>query len=319
MQNLLPLGALALVSPLALAQDQESFRPFVERPGMLEFSGVLCARPLQLEQALERGLTRAQAEALYQDALALLEGLSVQRRVEATDEYLIDLGPGATENEVASQLLRTGAFQYVEPDWICYPVDCPNDNQFSGQWQHVNMESCAGWDLETGDPNVVVAICDTGIQVGHPDLQLHRREGFNAPSNTWENSGGDISPVHPHGTMVTGCAAANGDNGIGVAGVGWNLGHRMMRVTDDPGGGASLSNLTNAARTAIEAGDKVANVSYSGVASGSVETTGAYIRSLGSLLVWSGGNSSENHQFSRDDSVIIVGASDSSDNKTSWS
>ena len=319
MQNLLPLGALALVSGLASAQDKESFQPFVERPGELEFSGVLCARPLQLQEALEQGLSRAQAEARYQEALALLEGLSIDRWVEATDEYLIQLGPGARENDVARQLLGSGAFQYVEPDWICYPVDCPNDSQFGGQWQHVNMESCDGWDLETGDPNIVVAICDTGIQVGHPDLQLHRREGYNAPSQTWENSGGDITPVHPHGTMVTGCAAANGDNGIGVAGVGWNLGHRMMRVTNDSGGGASLSNLTNAARTAVEAGDKVSNVSYSGVASGSVQTTGDYIRSLGSLLVWSGGNSSENHQFSRDDSVIIVGASDSSDNKTSWS
>ena len=43
-----------------------------------------------------------------------------------------------------------------------------------------------------------------------------------------------------------------------------------MRVTDSTGGGASLSNLTRAARTAAEVGDKVASVSYSGVTSGSV-------------------------------------------------
>lgn len=305
----------------AIDPNADAFEPFVEEPGLLEFSGVLCARPVQISDALARGLDEAKAQDLHDEALSHLLGFEVSTFIEATDEYLITLGPGASENEAARGLMATGAFEYVEPDWICYPVACPNDSGFSSQWHHQSgiMESCDGWDLETGDPSVVVAICDTGVLTSHEDLQLHRVEGFNAPTNTWENSGGDISPVASHGTMCTGSAAANGNNGIGVSGIGWNLGHRMCRVTDSSNGSASLSNLTLGARTGVEAGDKVASVSYSGVQSGSVESTGAYIRSLGSLLVWAAGNSSQNMTGNRDDSVIVVGATSSNDARSSFS
>ncbi len=319
MRSVLLLGLLSLAAVPGAAQDPADFQPYAERPGQLEFSGRLCARPLQLEEALARGLGADGAAALREAALRQLEAYPLYRRVEATDEFLIEVGEAGGENLVAERLLASGAFEYVEPDWICYPVGCPNDSQFGQQWQHTVMESCAGWDVEIGDPNVVVAICDTGIETGHPDLQLHRREAFNAVTATWESNGGQITPVHPHGTNTTGCAAANGNNGQGVAGVCWNVGHRMMRVSDDSSGSSAISTLTLAARTAAEAGDKVANVSYSGVASATVDSTGAYVRSLGALLVWSGGNSSENHTFSRDDNVLIVGASNPSDAKTSWS
>ncbi|MAE45721.1 MAG: hypothetical protein CMJ86_02405 [Planctomycetes bacterium] len=325
MRSFIPVLALAatVFSPSLLAQDndRDGFEPFVEQPGLLEFSGVLCARPVQAADALARGLDQAQARDLRDEALSHLLTFEVNTYVDATDEFLITLGPGTRENDAARALMATGAFEYVEPDWICYPVACPNDSQFNSQWHHQSniMESCDGWDLETGDPSVVIAICDTGVLTSHEDLQLHREEGFHAPSNTWENSGGDISPIASHGTMCTGSAAGNGNNGIGISGVGWNLGHRMMRVTDDPGGGASLSNLTLAARTGAEAGDRVSSVSYSGVQSGSVESTGAYIRSLGSLLIWAAGNSNQSMSGNRDDSVIVVGATSSNDLRSSFS
>ena len=72
--------------------------------------------------------------------------------------------------------------------------------------------------------------------------------------------------------------------------VGWNLGHRILKVSNDSSGGSSISILTHAARTSIDAGDKVASVSYSGVQSSGVDTTGGYIRQHGGLLVWAAGN-----------------------------
>ena len=59
-------------------------------------------------------------------------------------------------------------------------------------------------------------------------------------------------------------AAANGDNSVGVSGIGWNLSHRMMRVSNQSTGSAAVSTLQHAARTSIEAGDNIASVSYSG-------------------------------------------------------
>jgi len=323
LSRLIP-AALLVVAPLAHAQESSNTQAFVnfeEVEGQLEFSGVLCARPLQLAGAAERGQTLDEVRQLQRIARRALEAYELKEYVAATDEYLFLVPAGSTETRVANDLLGTGAFQYVEPDWTVYPIACPNDSQFNQQWHHQSnrMASCAAWDLETGDPAIIVAICDTGILLSHADLQLHRQEGYHAPSDTWESQGGPIADINGHGTLCVGTSAANGDNGIGVSGVGWNLGHRTMRVTDSSNGGASLSNLTRAARAAAEVGDKVASVSYSGVTSGSVNSTGTYVRSLGALLVWAAGNSADVMNGNRDDDVIVVGATNSSDTLASFS
>jgi subtilisin family serine protease len=87
----------------------------------------------------------------------------------------------------------------------------------------------------------------------------------------------------------------------------------MMRVTDLATGSASLSNLTTAARVAVDRGDKVASVSYSGVNSATVFSTGTYVRSKGSMLVWAAGNDGLVMTGNRNDDVLIVGASDQND------
>ncbi|MBM3991637.1 MAG: hypothetical protein FJ298_11600 [Planctomycetes bacterium] len=308
------LSGPVLVAP-AFAQE------FVEVPGEMEFSGVMIARPLQPEEASGRGLDRFAQRRLTEVALRTLAGLRVRNYFPEVDEYLVEVPAGDNENSLSQRLMATGAFQYVHPDWTVYPIACPNDSGFATQWHHNTnrMESCSAWNIETGSPTVVVAICDTGVRTSHADLQLHRRTGYNVTAALWENQGGAISDVNGHGTNCTGSAAGNGNNSIGISGVGWNLGHRMMRVTDSSTGSASLSKLTTAARVAADAGDRVASVSYSGVNSSSVFTTGTYVRSRNALLVWAAGNSNVVLSGNRNDDVIVVGASDQNDAKASFS
>ncbi len=286
-----------------------------------EFSGRLIVRPIQADKWRAAGLSVQQTQQRLSSAIEAVNQYAIVKYVRPTDEYIILVPNGQTENDVANALLATSNFQYAEPDWILYPLGCPNDSRFSSQWHHTNMNSCAGWDIATGSPSVSVGICDTGIRTTHEDFQLHRLEGYNAVDRLWENQGGNIGAVHPHGTMTTGCAAANGNNGVGIAGVGWNLGHRMLRVSNSGTGSSSSSTLQHAARTAVENGNKVASVSYSGVDSSSNLTTASYIRSLGGLLVWAAGNDGRNLTFgNRDnDDLIVVGATDINDNKASFS
>ena len=63
--------------------------------------------------------------------------------------------------------------------------------------------------------------------------------------------------------------------------MGWNLKHRPIRVSNGPGGGATLGNLLHAALTGVGAGDKVVSVSYSGVNSDTVRTTATQVKELG--------------------------------------
>jgi subtilisin family serine protease len=296
---------------------------FVEIPRKQEFRGVLTARPVKPETAKARGLSERQARERSQQALLSVSEYEIENYFGEVDEFLIKVPKGLTENDVAARLMATGNFEYVEPDWLVYPIGCPNDTSFSLQWHHAanRLDSCAAWDLETGDASVTVAICDTGIRTTHQDLLLNRKPGFNVATGVAiaESAGGAINDINGHGTNCTGSAAGNGNNGLGIAGVGWSLSHRMIRVTNSTDGSASISNLTLAARTAADAGDRVASVSYSGVNSSSVFSTGTYVRSKGAMLVWAAGNSNVSLSGNRNDNVLVVGATDQNDARASFS
>ncbi|HZW10267.1 MAG TPA: S8 family serine peptidase [Phycisphaerales bacterium] len=285
--------------------------------GSMELSGQMIAKPVQPNG--ERAL-----QAAHDSAVEMLHlEYEVLFREDLVDHYIFKVPQGATEQEVINRLAATGLFEFVEPDWILYPIGCPNDSRFSSQWHHgsTKMQSCDAWGLHQGNSSVTVGICDTGVQTNHPDLLLNREEGYNAVDRRWESQGGQIGPVHSHGTQTTGCAAANGNNGTGVSGAGWNLSHRMLRVSNSSSGSANLSTLTHAALTSIQNGDKVANVSYSGVNSSSVRSTATQIKNLGGLLTWSAGNDGAYLNWgNRDnDDVIVVGSTTSSDNKSNFS
>ncbi len=315
--------ACALISPSSAQVQQNSAPLFEEVSGEREFSGWMIARPVQPADMVNKGMTQAEADTLHALGHGVMGGYAVRDFVSVTDEYIFALPEGRDENAMARELMATGAFQYVEPDWILYPIATPNDGLLSYQWHHnANiMDSFGGWDIHTGNPSTVVAYCDTGVMTDHEDLLANRVEGYNAVDQQWESNGGNIGPVHYHGTSVTGCGSANGNNGVGVSGVGWNLGHRMMRVSNDSGGGAYNSTLNHAARTAIEQGDKVASVSYSGPDSSTNLTSATYIKSIGGLLFWAAGNDSRNLTYgNRDnDDIMIIGATTDTDARASFS
>jgi subtilisin family serine protease len=315
-------GSLAAVEDSSVT-ERSADKKFVEKTGTREFSGRLIVRPHQYKAWKAKGLSHQESVDRVAKARQIIETKKVIKRAWQTDEYIVRVPEGETEATVSNALMATGLFQYAEPDWIVYPIGNPNDPVFGNQWHHApdRMQSADGWDIHTGNASVSVGICDTGILTTHEDLLLHRIEGYNAVDQKWESEGGDISPVHPHGTQTTGCAVANGNNGIGVVGVGWNLGHRMLRVSNSSDGGAYISTLQHAARMAVESGDRVASVSYSGVDTSSNLSTAEYIKSIGGLLVWAAGNDGRNLTYGNSDSddIIVVGATNSSDTLADFS
>ena len=330
MKSLSPRWLMAGVTVLALsnlalspAQTRSNQTEFEAVAGQKEFTGQMIARPMPAKWLAAEGLSQAEIESARAEAVSEMANYSVIEHVSQTDEYVFYVPAGMNENEVARALIETGNFQYAEPNWMLYPLACPNDPGLGNQWHHDanRMQSCDAWGLHTGTPSVAVGICDTGIRTTHEDFQLHRLEGYNAVDRLWENSGGNIGAVHPHGTMTTGCAAANGNNNKGVSGVGWDLSHRMLRVSNSSGGGAFLDDLNHAARTSVENGDRVASVSYSGVDTSANLTTATYIKSIGGLMVWAAGNDGRTLTFgNRDnDDLIVAGATTPGDGLASFS
>ena len=75
------------------------------------------------------------------------------------------------------------------------------------------------WALTRGDPSVIIAVIDTGIDLDHPDLnnQLYPRG-----EEDWNFSSGfrlDPADTTGHGTNVAGLACAEADNEHGIAGL----------------------------------------------------------------------------------------------------
>ncbi|MFT7516735.1 MAG: thermitase [Myxococcota bacterium] len=300
------LSSILLASPQS-ALDSTDVAQFVEQAGVREFTGRLIVRPLQNESA-------------QLQASNLLSSYGLIEYVDATNEYVVVVPEGENENNLSQMLMATGFIQYAEPDYMLYPVNTvPNDPSFSSQWQHSKMRSAEAWDFGTGDGVFIASTVDTGVDLNHPDLQGNLVSGYNSADNQAQSNGGQVGDVNGHGTMTLGCVGAIGNNGIGVVGMAWNIKLMPVRCTNSSGGGAYLSDLTDGARWASDNGARAISVSYSGGESSSVNSTGAYIRGQNGLMSWATGNYGNQVNGSDHASVTMVGATNSSDNRTSWS
>ena len=169
-----------------------------------------------------------------------------------------------------------------------------NDARFADQW-HLSRQNDdvpgtgqifadLAWDTTLGDPSVVVAVFDSGIDVDHPDLTGNMLPGFDSAGSSFGSSppndtdarpecsatfdGRDVTSTCPnqtpyresHGTSVAGVIAAVGDNGIGVAGVCPRCSILPVRLLGDEA--ASGLSIAAAFITAIDMGAWVINNSW---------------------------------------------------------
>jgi hypothetical protein len=312
-------GLLLLGS--AVGQQAENSAPtWVETPGVTTFTGRLIVRPLQVQDLMNQGYSRAEALEINRNATRRAHQWGIKEYVPETDETVLIIPEGHDENTLTEWLMATGDYQYVEPDWLCALTDqTPDDPGFGNQWQHSKMKSEKAWDFGFGSDTFIACTVDTGVDLDHPDLQDNLINGFNSASDRAQANGGDVSDINGHGTATLGCVGAIGNNGTGVVGMAWDIQLMPVRCTNRTDGSAALSDLTQGARWASDNGARSVSVSYSGGTSSSVQTAGAHLKGEGSLLCWSAGNGGNRVSGSNHADVIIVSATNQSDNVTSWS
>ncbi|MFI6676106.1 S8 family serine peptidase [Kribbella sp. NPDC050470] len=113
------------------------------------------------------------------------------------------------------------------------------------------------WDVSKSTGSQVVAVLDTGVDAGHPDLVGRLVPGYNAVSSTRPNPVDD----NGHGTMTLGIIAASANNGIGVAGVGWSAKAMPVKVAGADGVADDI-NIVEGIDWAVANGAKVLNMSF---------------------------------------------------------
>jgi len=154
-----------------------------------------------------------------------------------TQEYLLGVqGPNAEAVfKAVNELNEIDWIEWAAPNIAFNPKPCgqimPNDEYFSMQWHlhntgqlvgttNVDINAPEAWEITTGDPNIVVAVLDTGVDTSHPDLVNNLVPGYDFRDNDDlpDPVGGQASA---HGTNCAGLIAAEGNNSIGVVGVTW--------------------------------------------------------------------------------------------------
>jgi hypothetical protein len=141
---------------------------------------------------------------------------------------------------VAALRERYGADLEVLPNHVYRVAQAVND-PFYKPYQAAVMEAVhapRAWarfpGQAPGSPDVVVAVLDTGVDDGHPDLagSLVQVPG---DGDSDADAFGDTVDRNGHGTASAGIIAAQGDNGIGIAGVAWGSRVLPLKCFDDDG------------------------------------------------------------------------------------
>src|SRR5207253_5651876 len=129
---------------------------------------------------------------------------------------------------------------YAEPNYRIRLFVTPNDPLTDALWGLEKINASQAWDQSTGDPGIVVATIDTGLDPTHPDLAANvwTNPGEIPGNNIDDDHNGFVDDVHGfnfvsnngnprddfgHGTHVAGTIGAVGNNGTGVAGINWNV------------------------------------------------------------------------------------------------
>ncbi|WP_088290439.1 S8 family serine peptidase [Kineosporia sp. A_224] len=191
------------------------------------------------------------------------------------------------------------------------PLVTPTDTDFATQ-QKTYLTSIAaptGWDYGLGSASVKIAVVDTGVDVGHPDLVGKVVDQYDTVTDTT-----DVTDGVGHGTFVAGVAAAATNNAKGIAGVGFNSSIVAVKVADADGFMSDVD-VAEGIRKAADLGAKVINLSLGSSSSDTATSSAvAYAQSQGALVVAAAGNSGQegNPKFypAAYPGVLSVGATD---------
>lgn len=233
----------------------------------------------------------------------------------------IKVPAGKTAERMVELYNREPDVEYAELNYYAYALFVPDDALYSLQWHlynddygGINVESA--WDITTGEPNVVIAVLDTGAAYEYfrnfqlaPDLVDTRfvagYDFFNRDEHPNDDDG--------HGTHITGTIAQSTNNNLGAAGVAFDCTIMPVKVLSRRGVGDYVD-ISDGVYFAADNGAVIINMSLGGVSdSTTLRDAVAYAYGKGVTIICAAGNDYEYgnpliYPAAYDDYCIAVGA-----------
>lgn len=251
--------------------------------------------------------------------------------------YKVNLPDGVDPVEISKRWEENPFVEWAEPNYI-YRIDTkPNDKAFSLQWALSRICAPDAWSIETGDPDVTIAVIDTGIDYDHPDLEsniwTNPREDLDGIDNDgngyvddihgWDFVENDNDPFddNGHGTHCAGIIGAVGNNGIGISGLCWRCKIMPIKCFNSLGYGDAL-NISRGIRYAVDNGADVISMSWgSTIPSNLIRDAIEEAHERGVILVAAAGNYNSTMKVypAAYKDVIAVAATDKNDKRANFS
>lgn len=163
--------------------------------------------------------------------------------------------------DIIKKLEENPLVSYIEPEYLVHIQHIPNDPGYAKQWnlKLLNLETV--WQNWSSSKDTIVAVIDTGILPGHPDLAGNIIPGYDFIDD--DNDPTDTNKEFSHGTHVAGIIGAMTNNQQGIAGINWQVSIMPIRVIGKEGTG-DYSALIAGIYWAVDNGANVINLSLAG-------------------------------------------------------
>jgi subtilisin family serine protease len=306
---------------------------------------------VKVKQGISQSLLKSSAGG---GALPELAKVSVSKTANTIENnaafeniYTIEYSSPQDPEALAKELAKNPDVIWAEPRYLYKASLTPNDSSYSKQASLAVIKASEGWDIETGNSGVIIAIVDTGVDWQHEDLSSKiwsnadeiagngfddDGNGFDDDVRGWDFGGlsgeSDNNPREDqpdHGTHVAGIAAAATNNAKGIAGVGYNCSIMPVKTSRNDvrdNGTALISYGYEGIYYAAQNGAKVINCSWGGYSySAFGQEVINYAINHGALVVAAAGNdnSGDTHYPSGYSEVLSVAATYNNDARAGFS
>jgi len=225
--------------------------------------------------------------------------------------FMLQVGEGDMI-ALAAQFTADTDVEIAQPEWLAFPASVPNDPLYADHWGHNNTAQMisydwssnthsgptvgtvgfdanaeSAWNTTYGDPSVIVAIVDSGVDIYHEDLNC--MTGYDFGNN--DTNPMDDSRTAGHGTCCAGVTAAVANNNTGIAGIAGNCTIMPLKVADRRGS-MSFVSITNAIYYAADNGADVISMSLGAAITTDAATDAAllYAYNAGCTILAATGN-----------------------------